>query len=228
MSHPSESPQPANERTLSGRALLFWTAVAGLAATLVALVVEYAAFIPIFDREPKTSVSSVAFASPDPPHPAEGRTASADAEKGGLGGNSHCRELLNGPGTVQWRSCAKVENGSIAFGVKITNIGTRPQTVFAQVEYEDATSRPTRQRCPGGGRWTITIAPGETTGSPLEECSVPLKTAHFQGMGWVVATEKEINPAAFSWATSAHVVLSAGRVHWRWEKGGVYDNIPLT
>lgn len=128
---------------------------------------------------------------------------------------------------MQWRSCAKIENGSIAFGLKLINAGTQPQTVFAQVKYDDATARPLEQNSPGGGRWTLTIPPKKTVITPLQECSVPLHTAHFHGKGWVAATEEEFNPAALRRAPSAHVKPSEGVVTWVWEAGGVREDVPL-
>ncbi|MFG2076829.1 hypothetical protein [Nonomuraea maritima] len=221
MSHTDERPGPpdGNQRSKG----IAFTVGTGLVIAVGGLLVEYGAVAPWFEDKSDASVSALPSARPKP----AGGVSSTDAEKGGIGGNSYCRELLNGPGTVQWRSCAKVENGSIAFGLKLINTGTRPQTVFAQVKYDDATADPPEQNCPGGGRWPLTVPPNETVITSLQECSVPLRWAHFQGKGWVAASEDEINPAAFRWAPSAHVRPSEGKVTWLWEAGGIREPVPL-
>lgn len=222
MSETTERPGPSDGNQRPKGILI--TVGTGLVIAVGGLLVEYSAIIPWFDGDKSgASVSALPSAQPK----SVGGVASMDAEKGGLRGNSYCRELLNGPGTVQWRSCAKIENGSIAFGLKLINTGTQPQTVFAQVKYDKATANPIEQNCPQGGRWTLTIPPKESISTPLPQCSVPLDEAHFHGKGWLAATEAELNPAARRWAPSAHVKPSEGIVTWVWEAGGVREDVPL-
>ena len=193
------------------------TLVAPLVVGMVVVVFEYAAAKPVFEPA-ATGVVAVppGSASPSIASP----RATGEVEKAGLGGNSYCGRSLDGPGSIQWRVCLRVERNSVVFGTKLVNTGTRPESVVTQVEYVRATEW---SSCPGSGRWEMTLAPGETKVSPLGECGVPLQRspAAYTAVGWVVPAGQDVNHAAYELAPAAHVYEDV--VRWRWDGGGADD-----
>lgn len=194
----------------------------GLLGGMGSVIFEYGLAKPLF--EPSAADASSLSAAPTPP---EGSSAALEAgsrvsdgvEKAGLGGNSYCGRSLDGPGSIQWRVCLRVERDWVVFGTKLVNTGNRPESVISQVEYTSANQW---LSCPGSGRWETTVAPGETAVSPLGECRVPLRRpVAYAAVGWLVPAGQVVNHAAYQLSPSAHVYDEV--VRWRWVGGGAED-----
>jgi hypothetical protein len=211
----------------SRRSRLLWGAViaplaVGVLAGMASVIFEYGLAKPIF--EPSAPDASSLSPAPAPPEGSSSPLKAAsrvsdDVEKAGLGGNSYCGRSLDGPGSIQWRVCLRVERDSVVFGTKLVNTGNRPESVVSQVEYTSANQW---SSCPGSGRWEMTVAPGETAVSPLGECRIPLRRpVAYAAVGWLVPAGQVVNHAAYQLSPSAHVYDDV--VRWRWVGGGAED-----
>ncbi|MFG2919031.1 hypothetical protein ACGF0D_39905 [Kitasatospora sp. NPDC048298] len=125
-------------------------------------------------------------------------------EKDTLGPDSRCSSPGQGPGSVTWRVCARVEADRISFALEITNRDSQSATVKARLQYTART--PDFRICPGAPDFQlVTVPAGQTLTTDTVRCSVPrtsVPTA-YSGVGWVLGPEADSGTRMLS--PGAHV-----------------------
>ncbi|WP_030241860.1 helix-turn-helix domain-containing protein [Streptomyces sp. NRRL S-350] len=132
-------------------------------------------------------------------------------EKGTLGEDSRCSAPIQGPETVTWRVCARVEAEWVSFALKITNRGSRPIALKTRLQYaRENTFHP----CPGdSGPRQSTVPSGQTIVTDTKQCAVAREERPwaYQGVGWVVPADA--TDGTYKLAPTAHVYPD--RVIWQ-------------